>query len=91
MSTMNDIKSEGRLGSVKNGLEGWREVVIRADSVLAWEQDWYPAVTGGALTSAFLFVWYWDPTLLTFFAFMGLLVTLADYAGPRIINQVKLR
>lgn len=85
---MNDISSEGQLRSVKNNLEEWREVVIKADALLGWEVDWYPAVTGGVLTAAFLFIWYWDPTLLTFFAFMGLLVTLTDYAGPKIVNQI---
>ena len=87
---MNDISSEGQLRSVKNNLEEWREVVIKADALLGWEVDWYPAVTGGVLTAAFLFIWYWDPTLLTFFAFMGLVVTLTDYAGPKIVNQVYL-
>jgi len=85
---MNDINSEGQLRSVKNNLEEWREVVIKADALLGWEVDWYPAVTGGVLTAAFLFIWYWDPTLLTFFAFMGLVVTLTDYAGPKIVNQI---
>jgi len=88
MSTLNEVSEMGRVSKIKNGLEGWREVVIRADSVLAWEVDWYPAVTGGLVTAAFLFTWYWDPTLLTFLAFVGLMATLVDYAGPRIINQV---
>ena len=89
MSTMSEVRPEGRLRNVKSSLEDWREVVIKTDAVLGWEVDWYPAVTGGVLTAAFLFIWYWDPTLLTFFAFMGLMVTLTDYAGPRIINQVR--
>jgi len=88
MSTFDDVPDAGRLSKVKSGLESWREVVIRADSVLGWECDWYPAVTGGLLTAVFLFVWYWDPTLLTFVAFLGLMATLADYIGPKVINQV---
>ena len=88
---MNDVRSEGQLSSIKSSLEEWREVVIKADALLGWDVDWYPAVTGGVLSAAFLFIWYWDPTLLTFFAFMGLLVTLTDYVGPRIINQVSCK
>lgn len=130
MSTTDDVRfSESRLSSVKSGLETWREVVIRLDSLLGnehnvslpvvncqfsktwkllfyakicnfawclhasvlisgWECDWYPAVSGGMVTAGFLWVWYWDPTLLTFIALMGLLVTLVDYVGPKIINQV---
>ena len=90
MSTMDDVRSDGQLSNIKTSLEDWREVVIKADALLGWEVDWYPAITGGALTAAFFFIWYWDPTLLTFFAFMGLLVTLTDYLGPRIITQVFL-
>lgn len=85
---MNEVRSEGPLTTIKSNLEDWREVVIKTDALLGWEVDWYPAVTGGVLTAAFLFIWYWDPTLLTFFAFMGLVVTLTDYLGPRIISQV---
>jgi len=88
MSTMNEVRSEGHLSSIKTNLEEWREVVIKADALLGWDLDWYPAVTGGVLSAVFLFIWYWDPTLLTFFAFMGLLVTLTDYVGPKIISQV---
>ena len=89
MSMMNEVTmDQGRLNDMKSSLEGWREIVVKAGDVLHWEADWYPAVTGGVLTAAFMFIWYWDPTLLTFFAFMGLIVTLADYAGPKIINQV---
>jgi len=88
MSTFNEVPDAGRLSKVKTNLESWREVVIRADSVLGWECDWYPAVTAGLLSASFLFIWYWDPTLLTFIAFLGLMLTLVDYAGPKIINQV---
>ena len=90
MSVLNGERSEGQVGTIKSNLEEWREVVIKADAVLGWEEDWYPAITGGVLTAAFLFIWYWDPTLLTFFAFMGLIVTLTDYLGPKIISQVKI-
>merc|ERR1712029_975151 len=70
MSTTDEVRfSEGRLTTVKSGLESWKEVVIRLDSVLGW-------------------VWYWDPTLLTFIAFLGLMITLLDYLGPKITSQV---
>jgi len=88
MSMMNGVRSEGQTDIIKSNLEEWREVVIKADAVLGWEEDWYPAIAGGVLSAAFFFIWYWDPTLLTFFAFMGLIVTLTDYLGPKIINQI---
>ena len=74
--------------SLKSCLEGWRELVLHSDKVLGWEKDWYPAVTAGLLTFKFIFVWYWDPTLLTLLAMTGLFLTLADYIGPKIMAQV---
>ena len=74
--------------SLKTCLSGWRELVILADSVLGWDKDWYPAIPVGLLTFNFLFVWYWDPTLLTLLAVTGLFLTLADYVGPKIMAQV---
>lgn len=74
--------------TVKSCLESWREVVLHVDSLLGWDKDWYPAVTAGLLTFKFLFVWYWDPTLLTFLAMTGIMLTLVDYLGPKIMNQV---
>lgn len=87
MSTLNEL-SGNRVSRVKHGLERWREVVVKADDLLAWDKDWYAAVVAGIVTAKFIFVWYWDPTLITLLAFSGLFLTLADYLGPRIINQV---
>ena len=36
----------------------------------------------------YLVVWYWDPTMLTLFAFTGLFISLADYLGPKIVAKV---
>ena len=80
--------TETRMSWLKHSLENWREVVLRTESVLTWEQDWYPAVTSGIVTAFYLFVWWWDPTFITFLAFSGLLLAVADYVGPKIINQV---
>lgn len=75
-------------GNVKSCLESWREVVLHVDSVLGWDKDFYPAITAGVLTFKFLFIWYWDPTLLSFIAMSGLMLTLADYIGPKVLGQV---
>jgi len=56
MSMMNGVRSEGQTDIIKSNLEEWREVVIKADAVLGWEEDWYPAITGGVLSAAFFFL-----------------------------------
>ena len=86
MSQITELKSEDRLNKVKGGLEGFRELIVRADSIL--ETDHYTTVAATGLTLAFSFIWMWDPSLLTLLAFIGTLATLIDYAGPKILNWV---
>ena len=87
MSTMTEL-SESRTSRLKNSLSDWKEVVLQVNSVLSWDQDWYPGVIAGIVTLFYTLVWYWDPTLITFIAFSGLFLSMADYIGPKIINQV---
>ena len=79
-----------QVSTVKSCLEGWREPVIHLDALLGWEKDFYPAITAGVLTLKFIFYWYWDPTLITFIAFLGLCLTLCDFIGPKILGQVSI-
>ena len=87
MSTMTEV-SESRTSRLKNALYDWKEVVLPVNSVLTWEQEWFPGVTAGVVTLFYLIIWYWDPTLITFLAFSGLFFSMADYIGPKIISQV---
>lgn len=82
------MTSETRVDNLKWTLENWREIVVLADRVLSWEQDWFAGIVAGAVSFIYLLVWYWDPTMLTLFAFTGLFISLADYLGPKIIAKV---
>lgn len=73
---------------VKSGLSNWKEAVILVDSVLGWEKDFYPGILVGLLTFKFLFIWYWDPTLLSFLAVTGICLSTLDYFGPKVLAQV---
>jgi len=73
---------------VKSCLESWREVVIIMDSVLAWEKDWYPAVTAGSLTMFYLILFWLSPSMLTLLSTMGLLITMLDYLGPKLMDKL---
>lgn len=88
MSMIDGVGSEGQTDFIKRTKENWGEVVIMADDVLGWEKGHYPFIIVGVITAAYLIILYWDPTLLTFLAFLGLIATLADYLGPIIIKQV---
>lgn len=86
MSTINELPSEERLNSVKENLMGVRELIVRADSIVDTEQ--YALVGGSFLTLAFGLVWYWDPSFLTFIAFIGFVTTIADYVGPKLLPYI---
>jgi len=76
------------VSKVKGCLSQWRELVILADGLLGWEKDFYPALIAAAVTLKFVFVWWWDPTLLTFISITGIMISLLDYAMPKILGTV---
>merc|ERR1719319_1985932 len=82
------MSGDSSVTMVKNSLESWREVVLHADNILAWRQDWHPAVTAGTLTTVFTMLWYYDPSFLTMCCLAGLFATLADFLGPKIFPLV---
>lgn len=76
------------VSQMKSYVGGWREVLVMLHSVVTWEQDWYPAVTAGCLTSFYLFIYSMDPSSLTLLSLLGLVVTLLDYLTPLITSKV---
>lgn len=84
MTELNQTKAS----RLKHTLSDWREVVLQANSLLTWDQEWYPGVIAALVTAFYTAIWYWDPTLVTFIAFLGLFATMLDYLGPKVINQV---
>jgi Flp pilus assembly protein TadB len=87
MSTMTEV-FESRTSRLKNALYDWKEVVLPVNSVLTWEQEWFPGVTAGVVTLFYLIVWYWDPTDVFTNLLILLFLSMADYIGPKIISQV---
>jgi len=74
--------------SLKLKMEGWRELVVMADSVLGWDKEWYPAVTAGSVTVVYLLLWYLEPSFLTLLSLLGLSLTLADFLVPRALEKL---
>lgn len=78
-----------KASSIKHSLMDWRELVIQGNSLLSWEQEWHPFAIVGLVSTAFLSLWYWDPTLISFTAMAGVFLTTVDFFGPKIMNQVR--
>ena len=86
MSTINELPSEDRLNSVRTAFAGAREIIARADSIV--DADQYAYVGGGILTLLFGTVWCWDPSFLTFVSFIGFILTIGDYFGPKLLPYI---
>jgi len=87
MSMMSEVH-QTKASGLKHALSDWREVILQVNSVFNWDLEWYPGVIAGVVTTVFWSIWYWDPTLISLIAFCGLLFSVIDYVGPKIINQV---
>lgn len=69
-------------------MEGWREVILPLNSILLWEKNSYLGCIIGATTLAFLLFWQMDPSILTTISFLGLIITIVDYAVPALTQQL---
>ncbi|XP_040070217.1 ADP-ribosylation factor-like protein 6-interacting protein 1 isoform X2 [Ixodes scapularis] len=67
---------------LKLKLESWREVVLPLNSVLVWNQPYYPGCVFGVVSTLFLLLWYLEPSLLTTLSLAGMVACLADYLVP---------
>ncbi|CAG2064099.1 unnamed protein product, partial [Timema podura] len=73
-----------RVKELKRELEGWREVILPLNSVLLWENNFYPGLLAGVTTAFFLLFWLLDPSLLTTVSVIGLVAALVDYLVPTL-------
>lgn len=69
---------------VKHDLEVYRELLLILNSILKWEQSFFPGIIGGVLTFVFLLLWYLDFSSLTLLALITILVTVVDYGYPLV-------
>lgn len=54
------------------------------NSVLKWEQSFFPGIIAGVLTLKFLILWYLDFSTLTLAALILMFVTVLDYGYPLV-------
>ncbi|XP_013784834.2 ADP-ribosylation factor-like protein 6-interacting protein 1 isoform X2 [Limulus polyphemus] len=77
-----DMGFEEEMKNLKNKLNGWKQVLQPLYSALIWEQSYYPAILTGIVTLIFILLWYFEPSVLTTFSLLGIVVCVADYAVP---------
>ena len=72
------------MNKTKHDLEVYRELLLIINSILKWEQPFFPGVIAGVFTFVFIILWWLDFSSLTFVALITLLVTVADFGYPMI-------
>ncbi|XP_017891469.1 ADP-ribosylation factor-like protein 6-interacting protein 1 [Ceratina calcarata] len=80
------IEREKHTKQLKRKIECWRELILSLNSILLWEQSWYPALILGITTTIFLLIWTLEPTVLTIISVSLLVLALIDYIVPPITS-----
>lgn len=65
-------------------MEVYRELLLILNSVLKWEQSFFPGIIGGVITLLFIVLWYLDFSTLTLIALITIFVTVLDYGYPLV-------
>lgn len=84
VSSSRDEESSTELSRLKKDLEGYRELILPLNKLLEWEQQHYPAIIIGVITFIFSIVWYVEPSVLTTFSLLGVLLCAVDFAVPTV-------
>uniref|UniRef100_UPI0035901A86 ADP-ribosylation factor-like protein 6-interacting protein 1 n=1 Tax=Myxine glutinosa TaxID=7769 RepID=UPI0035901A86 len=69
-------------------LQRWGEVLVVGDQVLKWDKPHYPAAIVGAVSTVFLFIYWVDPSFLTGFSCLLLLLCVTDLLVPTLISRI---
>ncbi|OXA55508.1 ADP-ribosylation factor-like protein 6-interacting protein 1 [Folsomia candida] len=73
---------------LKDRLTPCREVCPILLDLFIWRKDVYPCILVGAVTSIFGLIWYYDPSVVTAFSVLGLILTVGDYLLPLVSKSV---
>jgi len=76
------------LDRLKRDLEGYRELILPLNKVLEWEENHYPAVIVGVVTFIFSIIWYLEPSVLTTFSLIGVVLCLVDFIVPTLSSYM---
>ncbi|CAL1543182.1 unnamed protein product [Lymnaea stagnalis] len=70
------------VSDIKRDLSGWKEVLLPLESLLLWNQPYYPAIIVGTTTFLFSLVWYTEMSALTALSFLGMIIGIVDFIVP---------
>ncbi|KAK2180510.1 hypothetical protein NP493_440g04038 [Ridgeia piscesae] len=90
MSRARTEEEQGVFGlrAVKRDLEQYREILLPLNKVLEWEKPQYPAILIGIITFVFAIIWYLEPSVLTTFSLIGIVVSMVDFVVPLVSSYI---
>jgi len=81
-------QSGNDLSQLKRDLEGYREFLLPLNKILEWEENYYPGVLVGSITFVFAIIWYLEPSVLTTFSLIGVILCLVDFVVPTLSSYL---
>ncbi|XP_050391321.1 ADP-ribosylation factor-like protein 6-interacting protein 1 [Patella vulgata] len=81
-------EESNELSELKKDLEGWKEALIPLNSLLEWEKPYHPGIIVGTTTFLFALIWFVQPSVLTTFSLVGLLISAVDLVIPMVGSKV---
>jgi len=73
---------------LEKDLQAWRPIIVNLHRLLTWQQPYYPAIVGGFVTTIFLLIWLFDPSVLTTLSLIGIVATALDYCVPLVQDKL---
>jgi len=74
------------LTRLQSDLTGYKHLLLPLNKVLEWEEPHYPGALVGIVTFMFAIIWYLEPSVLTCFSLMGLVMCLIDFVVPTVTS-----
>ncbi|ESN99677.1 hypothetical protein HELRODRAFT_105135 [Helobdella robusta] len=78
---------EAELKEAEKDLNKYRGYLLSLNKVFEWEPPYVPGIAIGVLTVLFAIIWYVEPTVLTLFSLVGIILCVLEYSAPFVSNQ----
>lgn len=82
---MNSLESE-EVEKLKVKLESWKYLLLPANNLLEWEHKYAPFLIISFNFLVFGLIWFYNPSILTIIAIVGLVTLLIETAFPLLIS-----
>lgn len=87
-SSASQVNIQQLKSQISNRFQSHRPLVLKLHSILTWEQDIYPAIVFGFVSSLFVVVHLMNSSVLTTLSYLGIILALLDLALPTLVKSL---